>query len=127
MSKCLLHMETQNDIFDFIKNKIEPNETITFIQSNEDENIWMNHENNFVITSNQYDNNNNLKISKISFSNDYEIRLNKSLDDDIILFNTEDSLLKIQVPQHDELWSDNHRYTEIWLSFSVYEDTVLSD
>ena len=126
MSKCLFTYGNPNDMFDFIKNKIEPNEAITFIQSNEDENIWMNHENNFVITSNQYDNNNNLKISKISFSNDYEIELNKSLDDDII-FLIEELIIKNSSSSTRWLWSDNHRYTEIWLSFSVYEDTGLSD
>jgi len=114
--------ENNDDAIASIINKIVPNETISFIQSDEDEN-------NFLITTNGYDNNNNLKISKLSLLNNYEIRLNKSLvyNNDIILLDRGDEELKIQVPQHDELWLDNHRFTEIWMSYSVYEDTVLSD
>ena len=119
--------ENPDDIIRFIINQIRPNETITFIQLDEDENIWTNDENNFVITTNGYNNNNNLEISKLSFLNDYEITINKSLDDDIFLSDTGDSSLKIQVPQHDELLGENDRYTEIWMSYSVYEDTVLFD
>lgn len=116
-----------DNIIRFIINHIRPNETITFKQSNEDENIWTNYENNFVITTNGYNNNNNFEISKLTFLNDYEITINKSLDDDITLFDTGDSLLIIQNPQHDELLGENDRYTAIWMSYSVYEDTVLFD
>lgn len=118
------------NLVDFIDENMKPNEFANFIQSNDNENLWTYYRTDdegndlepFTIITDGYDNNNNLKLVSISFSIDFTIPINHSLYHDIYLFDTENSSLKIQIPEHDELWLDNNRYTEIWMPFSVYPE-----